>query len=89
MVEADSEIKNAYTYKRKKQHTLSGRGGTSYQPAFDYFNKIKDIDGVIYFGDMDSSDEPIKPKYSVLWAIVGNQKPPANFGSKIYIKEER
>lgn len=89
MVEADSEIKNAYTYKRKKQHNLSGRGGTAYQPAFDYFNKIKDIDGVIYFGDMDSSDEPTKPKYSVLWVIVGNQNPPADFGSKIYIKEER
>lgn len=88
VVEADSEIKNAYEFKKKKEYALSGRGGTAYQPAFDYFNKIKDIDGVVYFGDMDSSDTPKKPKYKVLWAIIGTQTPPASFGGKIYITED-
>ena len=43
---------------------------------------------MIYFGDMDSSDVPEKPKYSVLWAIVGSQNPPVTWGSKIYIGKD-
>lgn len=87
IVEADSEIKNVYKYDPKKKYTIKGRGGTAYQPAFDYFNKNEDIDGLIYFGDMDAYDyeEIKKPKYPVLWAIVGDQKPPVAWGSKIII----
>lgn len=86
VVEADSEIKNSYIYDSKKKYEMKGRGGTAYQPAFDFFNKLRHIDGLIYFGDMDSSDTPVKPKYPVLWAIIGNQQPPGGFGSKINIK---
>lgn len=85
VVEADSEIKNHYLYDPKKQYTCKGRGGTAYQPAFDFFNKKDKVDCVIYIGDMDSSDTPVKPKYPVLWAVVGNQKPPADFGKEIRI----
>lgn len=88
VVEADSEVKNSYVFDPKKTYKIQGRGGTAYQPAFDYFTKETDVDGVIYFGDMDAYDvEKLKkPKYPVLWAIVGLQNPPANFGSKIRIK---
>lgn len=88
VVEADSEIKNSYVYNPKKKYAVKGRGGTAYKPAFDFFNKEKDIDGMIYFGDMDCFDnEDIpKPKYAVLWAIVGEQSPPTDFGARIYIK---
>jgi len=88
VVEADSEIKNHYEYNPKKQYKVSGRGGTAYQPAFDFFNKEKGIDAMIYFGDMDCFDteEIKKPKYPVLWAIVGDQKPPASFGSQLKVK---
>jgi predicted metal-dependent peptidase len=87
VAEADTEIKNYYIYKPKKEYKISGRGGTAYQPAFDFFNE-EEIDAMIYFGDMDCYDkeEIKKPKYSVLWAIVGQQKPPAQFGSKLYVK---
>lgn len=88
VVEADSEIKNAYEYNPKKAYKVAGRGGTAYKPAFDYFNELKTIDGMIYFGDMDAFDTETlkKPKYGVLWAIVGDQNPPANFGQQIRIK---
>ena len=86
VVEADTEVKNSYIFKPGKQYKMKGSGGTVYQPAFDYFNKIKYIDAVIYFGDMDSSDTPTKPKYPVLWAIIGEQKPPGDFGSNIEVK---
>jgi len=87
VVEADSEIKNSYEFNPKKTYTFKGRGGTAYQPAFDFYNKyVPKVDCVIYFGDMDSSDTPNKPKYPVLWATVGTQKPPANFGKQIFVK---
>lgn len=84
VVEADSEVKNSYVFDPKKTYTISGRGGTAYQPAFDYFANNTDVDGVIYFGDMDCFDteELKKPKYPVLWAIVGEQKPPVDWGSR-------
>jgi predicted metal-dependent peptidase len=86
VVEADSSVKNHYIFDPKKTYKVKGRGGTAYQPAFTWFTEESDVDAVIYFGDMDSSDKAEKPKYPVLWAIVGNQDPPADFGSQIRIK---
>lgn len=87
VVEADSEVKNSYIFDPKKKYSVSGRGGTAYQPAFDHFSNETDVDGVVYFGDMDCFDEELrKPKYPVLWAIVGNQNPPADWGSKTYVE---
>lgn len=87
VVEADSEVKNSYLYNPKKQYKVAGRGGTAYQPAFDYFTKETEVDGVIYFGDMDCFDtgEIKKPTYPVLWAIVGDQEPPVSWGAKTNI----
>lgn len=83
VVEADAEVKNSYVFDTKKTYTISGRGGTAYQPAFDFFTNNTEVDGVIYFGDMDIFDreELKKPSYPVMWAIVGPQGPPASWGS--------
>lgn len=87
VVEADSEVKNSYFFDPKKKYSVKGRGGTAYQPAFDYFTKETEVDGVIYFGDMDCFDEKlVRPKYPVLWAIVGNQNPPADWGAKTKVE---
>lgn len=87
VVEADTQIKNMYTFDPKKVYKVAGRGGTAYQPAFDFFNDTE-VDGVIYFGDMDCFDtaEIKKPKYPVLWAIIGNQPPPVSWGSKTSVE---
>lgn len=93
VVEADSEIKNIYDFDPKKTYSVKGRGGTAYAPAIEYFSEKTDVDAVIYFGDMDTSDEKdlVKPKYPVLWAIVGHQNPPVDWGSQVRIefKEKR
>lgn len=85
VMEADTRIQNCYKYKKNLKIEAKGRGGTMYNPAFEKAKELK-VDAFIYFGDMDSADQPIKPKFATLWAIVGNQQPPANFGKKIYIK---
>lgn len=89
VVEADSEVKNTYEFDPKKKYKISGRGGTAYQPAFNFFSEDKTIDGVIYFGDMDTSDKVSKPKYPVLWAVYGNQAPPADWGWRTKIEINR
>lgn len=87
VVEADSEIKNTYIFDPKKTYSVKGRGGTAYQPAFDFFNET-DIDGMIYFGDMDCFDIEVikKPKYPVIWAVVGQQAPPVEWGSRVKVE---
>lgn len=88
VVEADTTIKQEYEYSRTKKYKVKGRGGTAYKPAFEHFNKHKNpIDAMIYIGDMDNYDpeELQKPKYPVLWAIVGEQKPPASWGSQVKV----
>lgn len=91
VVEADSTVKNSYLFDPKKTYKVKGRGGTAYQPAFDYFTSETNVDGVIYFGDMDcyDSEEIRKPKYPVLWAIIGNQKPPVPWGSVTAVEVKR
>lgn len=88
IIEADNEIKNVYKYDPKKVYSVKGRGGTAYKPAFDYFTEETDVDGVVYFGDMDCYDVKTlaKPKYPVLWAIVGEQDPPAEWGRRVNIE---
>ena len=88
VVEADSEVKNSYLFDPKKQYKVKGRGGTAYQPALEYFTKETEVDGVIYLGDMDCYDNEviIKPKYPVLWAIIGNKNPPVSWGMKTKIE---
>lgn len=88
VVEADTEVKNSYIFNPKKKYKVKGRGGTAYQPAFDYFTNETEVDGVIYFGDMDCYDLQAitKPKYPVIWAIVGNQKPPVDWGSQTKVE---
>ena len=88
MIDADCEVKNIEVFKKGMSVKRKGYGGTAYKPAFDFFNKDKTIDALLYFGDMDTFDREAleKPKYPVLWCIVGDQKPPADFGSQIKIK---
>lgn len=86
VIEADCEVQDVYDFDPKKKIEIKGRGGTAYQPAFDYANDNLDIDGMIFCGDMDAADTPLKPKYPVLWAVNGGQNPPANFGKTVRIE---
>lgn len=88
VVEADSEVKDSYKYDPKKVYSFKGRGGTAYQPAFDFFNDNHEIDACIYIGDMDCFDKQKiqKPTYPVLWAVIGSQSPPVDWGFKTTVE---
>ena len=65
--------------KARKGFSVKGRGGTNFQPIFDYAEKNK-CDGLIVF--TDGYAPPVaEPKFKVLWMMSQkDQKPPVNFG---------
>ena len=83
----DAEAGDVIEYKKGMKMERTRCGGTIYQSGIDKAKKLK-VDGIVIAGDMDSADRPIDPKIPVLWAIFGNQEPPATFGRKVIITEE-
>lgn len=88
VIDADCGVAAVYKYDKKKPVQRHGGGGTAYTPAIEKAKELG-VDGIIYFGDMDSSDTPTNPRVPFLWAIVGNQEPPADFGSKVRVEVEK
>lgn len=88
VLECDTKLGSVYRFDPKKPFLVDGRGGTSFQPVFEECQKLE-VDGLIYFTDGECWDEGIKkPKYPVLWALVGgkNRQPPYTWGSRTYIE---
>ncbi|OQB02983.1 MAG: hypothetical protein BWY21_02208 [Parcubacteria group bacterium ADurb.Bin216] len=65
---------------------FKGRGGTAMEPAIARAKEL-DPDAIIYFTDGDIFDNPQDPEIPFLWAIVGEQKKPTDFGEEIRIQE--
>lgn len=87
VIEADCDITQIYEYKKGMKINVKGRGGTAYTPAFEAAKELE-VDGLIYMGDMDCADTPEKPKFPTLWAVVGEQNPPVEWGTVCRIKLE-
>jgi predicted metal-dependent peptidase len=84
VIDADSAVGAVYDFDPKKPFKRFGNGGTSYQPAITKALEL-DVDGICYFGDMDSSDTPVNPKKPFLWITVGSERRPGEFGKMIKI----
>lgn len=80
IINCDAEAGEPFKYKRGMQIKVTGRGGTMYQPGIDKAMELG-ADVITYFGDMDSADTPKDPKIPFIWARVGKQNPPADFGT--------
>lgn len=87
VIDADCEVQDMYEYDPKKVVKRTGYGGTAYQPAI---SKAKELgaDLIIYFGDMDAADVPVDPGIPFIWAVVGQQNPPGNFGKVVRVEVE-
>lgn len=85
VIDADCAVAAVYKYDKKKKVERHGNGGTAYAPAIDKAKELG-VDGIIYFGDMDSSDTPKDPKVPFLWAVVGQQNPPAKFAKSSVVR---
>jgi predicted metal-dependent peptidase len=90
IIECDSQVQKEYKFDPKKPWTITGRGGTAFNPVFEKIEKDKiDCDGLIYFTDGCNFNETIKkPKYPVLWALTAPYTLDQNikFGAKTKVE---
>lgn len=71
-IQFDTELKDVQTLeKAQKEIHILGRGGTSFQPIFDFIGKHPEYDGLIIFTD-GGAPEPKAPKgmrCKVVWVL--------------------
>ena len=80
LVQCDAEISDTtvISYKEKFPWNVSGRGGTEYKPALEYFDKNKrKPDVVVFFTDLEvcDNDVPDTPhNYKIIWVSVNEEQ---------------
>lgn len=86
-IQFDTELKELQSFeKAQKNIHIFGRGGTSFQPIFDYVGTHREYDGLIIFTD-GCAPEPIAPKRmscKVVWVLNNVQNYESN---KIWMKK--
>jgi predicted metal-dependent peptidase len=78
IIECDTEVQQVYKYEPHSKFSVKGRGGTSFNPAFEEVNSQEfkaehgRIDGLVYLTDGDNYDakEVVQPDFPVLWALL-------------------
>ncbi len=79
VIQFDAELKSDTPIplkKAKKEVTIIGRGGTSFQPAADYYCTHPEYDGLIYFTDGYAPPPTFltKQPIDVLWVLTGKRE---------------
>jgi predicted metal-dependent peptidase len=72
VIECDATVGQTYPYRGKFPKGVSGRGGTEFNPAFEYLQKErkrKKFDGCIYLTDGFATVPTIKPPCKLLWVL--------------------
>ena len=72
VIECDAEVGQTYQYRGKFPKGVSGRGGTMFDPAFEYLQKERKrqtFDGCIYLTDGYATTPQIKPPCRLLWVL--------------------
>ncbi len=73
IVECDAKIQDFYKYKGVYPEYVKGRGGTDFDPVFEFINKGKlNYDGCIYLTDGYASEPKIKCPIKLLWVVTTN-----------------
>ena len=75
VIECDAEVGQTYQYRGKFPKGVSGRGGTAFNPAFEYLQKErkrKKFDGCIYLTDGFANTPTIKPPCKLLWVLTAD-----------------
>ena len=90
VIECDAEVQRCYEFNGKFPEFIEGRGGTAFDPVFEYLNRDRTIkyDGCIYLTDGFAMEPAIKPRCKVFWVITpdGEVGDHLKFGRAIKIK---
>jgi len=72
VIECDAQITNIFKYDGSKEIQITGRGGTDFQPAIDYFNQhIQTYNTLVFFTD-GYAPAPTPPKRPMLWVMTSD-----------------
>lgn len=90
VIHCDTQVQHVEEMTQDDDIVPKGRGGTRFQPVFDYVNEhLEETKAIVYFTDggcWDSYKEPVCP---VLWAIYDNRHFTPEFGEVIYVEHEK
>jgi len=89
VIHCDTKVQKVEELDSDSEITPVGRGGTEFNPVFDYVNEnLPDTKALVYFTDGDCWDKPAEPEYEVLWAIYGNPRFKIEFGEIVHMDEK-
>jgi len=90
IIECDAAVQRHYPYKGKFPDFVKGRGGTVFDPVFQFLkeNRRMQFDGCIYFTDGYASEPTIKPPCKLFWLITpdGNISDHLKYGRAIKLQ---
>lgn len=91
VLECDTVVQQVSHYKRGdyKKMKLLGRGGTSFQPVFDWLKEHKQTDVLlIYFTDLFASHDINNYGIRTIWCTTNGERMPSHLGPTINISGE-
>jgi predicted metal-dependent peptidase len=74
IIECDAQVQKSYPYRGQMPQTVAGRGGTLFDPAFEWLRAQRMVryDGCIYLTDGGSSAPTVKPPCKLLWIVTSD-----------------
>ncbi len=72
VIECDAAVQRSYSYNGKTPEGVAGRGGTTFDPAFQHLwerRKREILDGCIYLTDGYAEIPQVKPPCKLLWVL--------------------
>ena len=91
IIECDAAIQRHYAYRGKVPEFVAGRGGTVFDPVFEFLRKNRQMqfDGCIYLTDGYASEPEIRPPCKLIWIITpdGNAGDHLKYGRVIKLPE--
>jgi predicted metal-dependent peptidase len=88
VIYCDTRVRNTRVFTDGEQLVLEarGRGGTRFNPVFEYINGQEEKPVcLIYFTDLDCSDQPEEPDYPVLWVTDEQTTTVGPFGETVRV----
>ncbi len=89
IIECDSKIQSIWEYKGSQEIKITGRGGTDFKPAIDYYrDNIKEYSMFVFFTDGYAPIDNLNvPNNNMLWLITSNGRKQEYPGKTVYIPE--
>jgi predicted metal-dependent peptidase len=87
VIECDAAVQRAWTYRGKLPTGVAGRGGTSFDPVFEWLRRQRAFDGCIYLTDAVAPAPVVRPPCRLLWVVTpgGRPGPHLRFGRTIVL----